>query len=77
MFVSGVPGTGKTATIRAVAKHLVSELASGNLPGFLFVEINGMALTSPYQAYSDLWHAVSEREVSSVPPMTSFFDWVI
>eukprot|EP00042_Codosiga_hollandica_P028184 m.146493 g.146493 ORF g.146493 m.146493 type:complete len:131 (+) comp52711_c0_seq7:1021-1413(+) len=62
MFVSGVPGTGKTATIRAVAKHLQAELDTGTLPRFQFVEINGMAMTSPYQTYSDLWHAVSERE---------------
>jgi Cdc6-like AAA superfamily ATPase len=29
MFVSGVPGTGKTATIRAVAKHLLKALEDG------------------------------------------------
>ncbi len=63
MFVSGVPGTGKTATIRAVAKHLLAELQTGGLPRFQFIEINGMALTSPQQAYSDLWQAVSDREV--------------
>jgi origin recognition complex subunit 1 len=102
MFVSGVPGTGKTATIRQVARALQAERDEGNLvsayslpcrgllarttarPGrvglrvdgictrltrapppthlkvpFDFVEINGMALTTPAQAYCELWDAVS------------------
>ena len=63
MFVSGVPGTGKTASIRAVAAHLAKEKASGALPPFQYIEINGMALTSPQQAYQDLWRAISENEV--------------
>ena len=78
MFVSGVPGTGKTATIRAVARHLLHDrdqglpqspsratitAAAGTLPKFQFVEINGMALTSPQQSYADLWQAVAERNV--------------
>lgn len=34
MFVSGVPGTGKTATVRAVANQLRREKDSGGLPRF-------------------------------------------
>ncbi len=48
MFVSGVPGTGKTATVRAVAETLRAERDSGALTHFKFVEINGMAMTSPH-----------------------------
>eukprot|EP00041_Stephanoeca_diplocostata_P025350 m.660472 g.660472 ORF g.660472 m.660472 type:complete len:293 (+) comp22729_c0_seq10:185-1063(+) len=40
MFVSGVPGTGKTATIRHVATALQEERDEGNLVPFDFVEIN-------------------------------------
>lgn len=54
MFVSGVPGTGKTATIRAVAKALLAERDGGSLNPFEFVEINGMALTAPQQVYTEL-----------------------
>eukprot|EP00043_Microstomoeca_roanoka_P013905 m.136928 g.136928 ORF g.136928 m.136928 type:complete len:807 (-) comp15879_c0_seq1:157-2577(-) len=66
MFVSGVPGTGKTASIRAVARELQSQLTSGTMPFFTFVEINGMALTTPKQAYVELWHALSENKESNV-----------
>ncbi len=51
MFVSGVPGTGKTASVRAVAEILRTERDSGALTHFKFVEINGMALTSPHNVY--------------------------
>lgn len=59
MFVSGVPGTGKTATIRAVARALRLELSAGGINPFHFVELNGMALTTPQQAYVELWRAIS------------------
>ena len=51
MFVSGVPGTGKTATIRAVARTLQAERDAGEVVPFQFIELNGMALTSPQHVY--------------------------
>ena len=63
MFVSGVPGTGKTATIRAVAQELMTQRQAGEMPEFKFVEINGMALTTPKQAYVELWHALADNKV--------------
>ena len=35
MFVSGVPGTGKTATIRNVARMLVEEVRTYRIAGIL------------------------------------------
>eukprot|EP00045_Choanoeca_perplexa_P010300 m.103652 g.103652 ORF g.103652 m.103652 type:complete len:1030 (-) comp15228_c0_seq3:78-3167(-) len=67
MFVSGVPGTGKTATIRAVARDLQAQLDRQELPFFQFVEINAMSLTAPQQAYSELWSKISENKDKSVP----------
>ena len=54
MYISGVPGTGKTATVREVARCLREEEESGSLPHFNFVEINGMRLTEPRQTYSSI-----------------------
>ena len=51
MYISGVPGTGKTATVREVAAYLMRAAEEGELPNFKFVEINGMKLTEPHQAY--------------------------
>ena len=51
MYISGVPGTGKTATVKEVMRSLQQACDSGDLPKFTFVEINGMRLTEPRQAY--------------------------
>ncbi|XP_075676508.1 origin recognition complex subunit 1-like [Dermatophagoides pteronyssinus] len=45
MYISGVPGTGKTATLCEVKRKLNEE--AKNLPKFKFIEINGMKLAQP------------------------------
>lgn len=45
MYISGVPGTGKTATLCEVKRKLNGE--SKRLPKFKFIEINGMKLAQP------------------------------
>ena len=52
MYISGVPGTGKTATVHEVIHELENERDHGSLPTFRFIEINGMKLTEANQAYS-------------------------
>ena len=52
MYISGVPGTGKTATVHEVLRVLEEERDKGDLPEFTFVEVNGMKLTEPNQTYS-------------------------
>jgi Cdc6-like AAA superfamily ATPase len=42
MYISGMPGTGKTSCVLAVIKALKAESAIGNIPMFEFVLINGM-----------------------------------
>lgn len=51
MYISGVPGTGKTATVHEVIRCLQQAAEDDELPSFQFVEINGMKLTDPHQAY--------------------------
>ena len=51
MYISGVPGTGKTATVMEVVSCLRESVADGMLQEFNFVDINGMRLTEPHQAY--------------------------
>ena len=52
MYISGVPGTGKTATVMEVARSLRDAMEKGDLPEFQFVDINGMRLIEPRQAFS-------------------------
>jgi origin recognition complex subunit 1 len=54
LYISGMPGTGKTATVRQVVRELGADAA---MPPFQFVEINGMKLPSPQFAYSLIWQA--------------------
>ncbi|XP_002738319.1 uncharacterized protein LOC100376485 [Saccoglossus kowalevskii] len=51
MYISGVPGTGKTATVHEVLRTLEQATEEGMVPSFEFIEINGMKLTEPHQAY--------------------------
>ncbi|XP_077133990.1 origin recognition complex subunit 1 [Ranitomeya variabilis] len=51
MYISGVPGTGKTATVHEVIRSLQTAVEDDDLPTFQFIEINGMKLTDPHQAY--------------------------
>ena len=55
LYISGVPGTGKTATVHEVVRSLNESREEGIVSDFKFVDINGMRLTTPYQAYSAIW----------------------
>lgn len=54
IYVSGVPGTGKTATTSEVIRALKAEAENGNVPHFDCVEINGMRITEPRKAYVEI-----------------------
>lgn len=68
MYISGVPGTGKTATVHEVIRCLQQAAENDDLPSFQFVEINGMKLTDPHQAY------VQILEVSKASSMALWFE---
>ncbi|XP_065829540.1 origin recognition complex subunit 1-like isoform X2 [Oscarella lobularis] len=51
MYISGVPGTGKTATVREVVACLERARDDGDLPDFQYIEVNGMKVTEPQQIY--------------------------
>ena len=51
MYISGVPGTGKTATVSEVLSILKEEQNEGEISGVKFIDINGMRLTDPHQAF--------------------------
>jgi origin recognition complex subunit 1 len=75
MYISGVPGTGKTATVHEVVKTLQDEDNSKpkkkgkkSTPvrnDFTFIEINGLRLTDPYQAYSQIYHEITGEKMSA------------
>ncbi|KAL3420755.1 ATPase [Phlyctema vagabunda] len=64
IYISGTPGTGKTATVREVVAQLNASVLADELDDFIFVEINGMKVTDPHQSYSLLWEALKGDRVS-------------
>ena len=58
--ICGVPGTGKTATVREAVRTLQRMQVRNEVPAFTFVEINGMKLATPMQAYTELWCGISD-----------------
>ncbi|KAK9308831.1 hypothetical protein QLX08_001260 [Tetragonisca angustula] len=51
IYISGVPGTGKTATVNEAVRCLQKLILKGQLDDFNYIAINGMKLTEPRQAY--------------------------
>lgn len=63
VYISGVPGTGKTATVTQVIKKLQLETVKKYLPKFEYVDINGMRLTEPRQAYVQIYRQLTGKTV--------------
>ncbi|NXG51417.1 ORC1 protein, partial [Psilopogon haemacephalus] len=65
MYISGVPGTGKTATVHEVVRSLQQAAENDELPAFQSVEINGMKLTDPHQAYVQILELLTGQKVTA------------
>lgn len=62
VYVSGIPGTGKTATAREVVRELYKQSKNGVLNKFEYVEINGMKLLTPQSAYEILYSKITHNK---------------
>ncbi|KAJ6662531.1 hypothetical protein lerEdw1_011667 [Lerista edwardsae] len=65
MYISGVPGTGKTATVHEVIRSLHQATENNELPSFQFIEINGMKLTDPHQAYVQILKLLTGQKATA------------
>ncbi|XP_055580613.1 origin recognition complex subunit 1 [Falco cherrug] len=65
MYISGVPGTGKTATVHEVIHCLQQAAENDDIPSFQFAEINGMKLTDPHQAYVQILQLLTGQKVTA------------
>ena len=64
IYISGTPGTGKTATVREVIAQMNAAVEIDEIDDFIFVEVNGMKITDPHQSYTLLWEALHGNRVS-------------
>lgn len=77
IYISGMPGTGKTATLKATVRSLEKEAERGEIPVFQFVEINCLKLQAPVDAYTYLWREVSGSHLAAKAAklrLTEYFD---
>nr|XP_033771887.1 origin recognition complex subunit 1 isoform X2 [Geotrypetes seraphini] len=65
MYISGVPGTGKTATVQEVIRSLQRTVDEDELPSFQFIEINGMKLTDPHQTYVQILKMLTGQKATA------------
>lgn len=65
VYVCGVPGMGKTATIKDVVEQMTYSSKRGEMEQFSYLELNGLKLLSPTVAYEALWHHISGDKVSA------------
>ncbi|KAJ3775395.1 P-loop containing nucleoside triphosphate hydrolase protein [Lentinula raphanica] len=64
IYISGVPGTGKTATVHAVIRELKRLAGNNEINPFTYCEINGLRIPEPSAAYTLLWEVVSGHDVA-------------
>ncbi|KAF8757033.1 P-loop containing nucleoside triphosphate hydrolase protein [Rhizoctonia solani] len=62
--ISGLPGTGKTATVHAVIRELKGMAMRNEISPFSYVEINGLRIPEPSAAYALLWEAISGHDAA-------------
>ena len=60
LYLSGTPGTGKTATVHQALRALAADKA---LPPFRTIFVNGMKLNSPFEVYTLLWENLTGQAV--------------
>ncbi|KAF9534025.1 hypothetical protein CPB83DRAFT_420329 [Crepidotus variabilis] len=64
VYISGVPGTGKTATVYGVVRKLRRMAEASEINPFTYVEINGLKIPEPSAAYNLLWEGISGHDVA-------------
>jgi origin recognition complex subunit 1 len=58
LYISGMPGTGKTATTLEIIHDLKK---SKVYPAFKFIKVNGMSLSSPQHIYTIIWQKLINK----------------
>ncbi|XP_057600456.1 origin recognition complex subunit 1 isoform X2 [Hippopotamus amphibius kiboko] len=65
MYISGVPGTGKTATVHEVIHCLQQAAQANDVPPFQYIEVNGMKLTEPHQVYVQILQKLTGQRATA------------
>jgi len=63
LYISGMPGTGKTATTLEVIRNLIAQFKRTR-KSFEFIHINAMSLTNPNLVYTILAEKILGRRMN-------------
>jgi origin recognition complex subunit 1 len=66
IYVSGVPGTGKTLCVREVMRRLAVLELAGKVNAFQFYEVNCLRLECPRDIYSELWQLMTDEQLNPI-----------
>ena len=64
VYLSGVPGTGKTLVVREAMRRLAVKELSGEVQPFQFYEVNCLRLETPREIYSELWKVLTDEKLN-------------
>ncbi|CAB3366454.1 Hypothetical predicted protein [Cloeon dipterum] len=70
MYISGLPGTGKTASVNQVLLNLLKQRESGEID-FKLLQVSGMELTQPQQIFSRMAEILLESKMTPAIAQTN------
>jgi Cdc6-like AAA superfamily ATPase len=75
LYISGMPGTGKTASVSTVIKKLSKEAEKKLIPNFAYLYLNGMKVTNPNNVFKLIYDFIfSDGRSASINKSTQILD---
>jgi origin recognition complex subunit 1 len=71
IYISGLPGAGKTSIVKEVIRSLEQMRDDDRLPHFQWIEVNGLQMPRPDVAYSVIWSALTPPEEKPTRAMSA------
>ncbi|EFA77998.1 origin recognition complex subunit 1 [Heterostelium album PN500] len=65
IYIAGIPGTGKTSTVKEVIRQFQEERANKKVIPFEFIELNGMEFSDPHHLYISLHRKMLKRPMKT------------
>eukprot|EP01066_Platyproteum_vivax_P006622 Platyproteum_vivax@DN2378_c0_g1_i2.p2 len=62
LYISGMPGTGKTLTVRSAVKFLQKQKG---MPKFVYMEVNSMTLSAPTALYQAMYKGLHPKQAKT------------
>lgn len=74
LYISGVPGTGKTLCVREVMKQLARDQLNADVLEFDFYEVNCLRLESPKEIFVEMWRQMAGEKLNSIAAQRALND---